>query len=57
MDTVRRFKGLERPLVIVHLDEDVTSTSELTYVALTRARSLLVVVGTPAHLAVAKGIE
>jgi superfamily I DNA/RNA helicase len=48
MDTVQRFKGLEAPIVILWgLDGiDPMSSEELLYVALSRAKSLLVIVGT-----------
>ena len=48
MDTVRRFKGLEAPVVILwSLDGvDWERSEELLYVGMSRAKSLLVVVGT-----------
>jgi hypothetical protein len=46
LETVRRFKGLERRVVILVDIEQVTDSRELSYVALTRARSLLAVVGS-----------
>lgn len=48
-DTVRRFKGLERPVVLLTDVEDLTD-AELIYVALSRASVLLMVFGTPASL-------
>lgn len=44
-DTVRRFKGLERPVVILIADEHLAADRELAYVGLSRARSHLAVVG------------
>ncbi|NBD14036.1 AAA family ATPase [Corallococcus silvisoli] len=45
VDTVRRFKGLERPVVIVMADPNLLRDKELAYVALSRARSYLIVIG------------
>jgi hypothetical protein len=54
VDTVRRFKGLERPVVVVVLPRSSSQLCEMSYVAFTRASSLLVVVGTPSQLARAR---
>lgn len=53
IDTVQRFKGLEAPIVILWgLDAiDLQRSEELLYVAMSRAKSLLVVVSTPATCA------
>lgn len=50
MDTVKRFKGLEAPVVILWcLDRiDWQQSDELLYVGMSRAKSMLVVVGTSA---------
>jgi hypothetical protein len=50
IDTIQRFKGLESPVVILWgLDSiDLTRSEELLYVGMSRAKSLLVVVGTSA---------
>jgi superfamily I DNA and RNA helicase len=50
IDTIQRFKGLESPIVILWgLDTiDLTRSEELLYVGMSRAKSLLVVVGTVA---------
>lgn len=45
VDSIRRFKGLERPVVIVAATADTVIDKELPYVALSRARTHLVVVG------------
>ena len=45
MDSVWRFKGLERPAVVV-TDLTEETSDALRYVAMTRARSVLVMVGT-----------
>jgi superfamily I DNA and RNA helicase len=57
IDTVQRFKGLEAPIVILWgLDAiNPQRSEELLYVAMSRAKSLLVVVGTPATCAVIRG--
>lgn len=48
IDTVQRFKGLESPIVILWgLDTiDLTRCEELIYVGMSRAKSMLVIVGT-----------
>lgn len=51
VDTVRRFKGLERPVVIVVLPRDSRQLCQMSYVAFSRASSLLVVAGTEQQLA------
>lgn len=53
MDPVRRFKGLEAPIVILWgIDGiDWERCDELLYVGMSRAKSLLVVVGTNASYA------
>ena len=45
VDTILRFKGLERPVVIVAADSRIADEKELAYVALSRARTHLVLVG------------
>lgn len=47
VDTVRRFKGLERPVVILIAGGDELDHRELAYVAFSRARVLLCVVSSP----------
>ena len=50
-DTIRRFKGLERPVVIlVELKADDPRLARLLYVGASRARQHLVVIGSPAVL-------
>lgn len=44
-DSVRRFKGLERPVVVIAATPDTVVDKELPYVALSRARTYLVIVG------------
>ncbi|WP_267394203.1 MULTISPECIES: AAA family ATPase [unclassified Sphingomonas] len=48
-DSVRRFKGLDRPVVVL-CEMDREREADLAYVALTRAKSLLVVIGDGATL-------
>jgi hypothetical protein len=45
VDSIRRFKGLERPVVIIAATPDTVVDRELPYVALSRARTYLVIVG------------
>ncbi len=57
IDTVQRFKGLESPVLILWgLDTiDLARSKELLYVGMSRAKSLLVVVGTAATCAAFQG--
>ncbi len=45
-DSIRRFKGLERPVIILVELEDVLDQEDLLYVGITRANAHLVVVGS-----------
>jgi superfamily I DNA/RNA helicase len=51
IETVRRFKGLESPIVILWgldtLDLDSIESKKSLYVGMSRAKSILIVVGTP----------
>lgn len=46
LDTVRRFKGLERPAIILIVSGDEMDRRELAYVAFSRARAYLCVVSS-----------
>jgi hypothetical protein len=48
MDTVRRFKGLERPAVILVVSQSEMVPSELAYVGMSRPRTFLAVISTEA---------
>ncbi len=48
MDTIRRFKGLERQVVVLVASEALQNEPELAYVALSRPRSRLYVIGSAA---------
>jgi hypothetical protein len=52
VDTVRRFKGLDRTVVLLVELDGILDSPELLYVAMTRARLKLVIVGTAHELAV-----
>ena len=56
IDTIQRFKGLESPIVILWgMDTiDLSQRQELLYVGMSRAKSLLVIVGRAATCAVFK---
>jgi len=55
-DTVRRFKGMDRPVVVL-IDVDRLTDPELAYVALSRASLLLTIIGSePAILHLKKGV-
>ena len=45
MDTVRRFKGLERDVIFLWLDQASVGEDALMYVGISRAKSVLYVVG------------
>lgn len=45
VDSIRRFKGLERPVVVIAATPDTVINTELPYVALSRARTHLTVIG------------
>jgi hypothetical protein len=49
LDTIRRFKGLENKIVIVILTEQMFLDEELLYIAFSRARTQLIIIG-PASL-------
>ena len=57
IDTIQRFKGLESPIVILWgLDTiDLSQRQELLYVGMSRAKSLLVIVGSAATCGSFKG--
>ena len=46
VDSIRRFKGLERPVVVIAATPETVINEELPYVALSRARTHLVIAGT-----------
>ena len=52
VDTVERFKGLEAKVVVLAGLDSLLDHPDALYVALTRARSLLVVIGSQSELAV-----
>lgn len=51
IDTVRRFKGLERPAVVLVVAASDMVASELAYVGMSRPRTFLAVVATDADMA------
>jgi len=51
LDSVYRYKGLEKPVVVLTAMDNCTTEPELPYVGLSRAKSLMIVVGSPATLA------
>ncbi|MGU5492489.1 ATP-binding domain-containing protein, partial [Pseudomonas aeruginosa] len=58
IDTIQRFKGLESPIVILWgLDTiDLSQRQELLYVGMSRAKSLLLIVGRNATCAALKAV-
>lgn len=57
VDTVRRFKGLESQVVILALTGGIVSSDELMYVALSRARSYLTIIGEDKNLEIIRRDE
>lgn len=57
VDTVSRFKGLESRVVVIVLDRELVLSTEMLYVASTRARTLLIVIGLEKDLNHARGTE
>ena len=55
VDTIRRFKGLERPVVIIAATTEIVADTELLYVALSRARTHLAIVGEDKVLSMLQG--
>lgn len=57
VDTIQRFKGLESPIVLLWgLDTiDLARSEELLYVGMSRAKSLLIVIGTEVTCTAIKG--
>lgn len=49
VDTIRRFKGLESPVILLVANGDTASIDELLYVGMTRAQAVLEVFG-PGHV-------
>lgn len=49
VDTIRRFKGLESPVILLVLNNDTTDRDELLYTGITRAQAILELIG-PAHV-------
>lgn len=57
VDSIRRFKGLERPVVVIAATLDTVIDKELPYVALSRARTHLVIAGTEKVLNRMRGMK
>ena len=57
LDTVLRFKGMESPFVIVLSDRDLADHAELSYVATSRARSHLYIVGNVSGTLLGSALE
>ena len=45
VDSIRRFKGLERPVVVIAATAEIIIEKDLPYVSVSRARTLLVIAG------------
>jgi len=54
VDTIRRFKGLESKVVMLVLTRDLVSSTELLYVATSRARTHLIIIGTDRNIDAAR---
>ncbi|MCP1662139.1 MULTISPECIES: nuclease-related domain-containing DEAD/DEAH box helicase [Methanocalculus] len=55
VDSVKRFKGLESPVTIVVLDDRLINSDEMLYVAFSRARLLLAIVGSREMMGAIRG--
>ena len=55
VDTVRRFKGLESKIVFIVLTKELIRETELIYVALSRARTHLIIVGLAEYIEFIQG--
>lgn len=55
MESIRRFKGLERPVIVLIELDAVLKETERVYVGLTRARLHLVVIGRTSTLSELRG--
>ena len=47
---MRRFKGLESPILFLIITSDIVTDNEIIYVALSRARSRLILIGDQKNL-------
>ena len=56
VDSIRRFKGLERSVVVIAVTPDTVIDKELPYVALSRARTYLILVGNDKVLGKMRGL-
>ena len=56
VDSIRRFKGLERPVIVIAATPETVINEELPYVALSRARTHLIIVGTESVLDRVRGM-
>lgn len=56
IDSVRRFKGLESDIVVLFQPESYIDDNEMLYVAITRARALLVVLGNATSVGVLQSL-
>ena len=45
VDTIRRFKGLESPVIVLIVDYETAQSPEMSYIAVSRAQSRLYVYG------------
>ena len=56
VDSIRRFKGLERPVVVIAASPEIVVNEELPYVALSRARTHLIIAGSEKVLGRIRGM-
>jgi hypothetical protein len=50
LETVRRFKGLEALIVVIVVDAEIAASEELSYVAVSRARTRAFLIGQRRHI-------
>lgn len=57
VETIRKFKGLESKVVVLVLDRESSNNSELSYVGVSRARAMLILVGPIAGTLMASAVD
>lgn len=57
VDTIGRFKGLESKVVVLLFDGESANSSELSYVGVSRARAMLIVIGPIAGTLIFKALS
>ena len=56
IETIARFKGLESKVIVLLLDRESANNSELSYVGVSRARAMLILIGPIAGTLISKAV-